>query len=101
MLAGPLLAAGLLLATGLLIGQSKEYIRLGGRVIAIESSAGPATISPPAGPLAVDAGVTSQQLFSVQVSPATQTWSIAASGDAALALTNGTSFMGNASPGYT
>ena len=49
----------------------------------------------------MDAGVTAQQLFSVQVSPATQTWSISASGDAALALTNGTSFMGNASPGYT
>ena len=92
---------GLLIVTGLLIAQSKEYIRLGGRVIAIESSAGPATIAPPAGPLAVDAGVTTQQLFSVQVSPSSQTWSIAASGDPALALTNGASFVGNASPGYT
>ena len=96
--------ASLLLASfaalGLLLtGQqpSKEYIRLGGRVIAIQSGA---TVTPPPGPLPVDAGVTSEQVFSVSVTPADLAWSVTKTGDSALTLTNSTSFIGSQSVSF-
>jgi hypothetical protein len=89
---------------GLLMAQqpTKEYIRLGGRVIAIETTAPPAVVVPPAGPLAVSSSDTSEKSFTVTAQSPSTVWtvSLGAGSDAAVTLTNSLTFTGEGNVTY-